>query len=554
MIAFLLDTLLWTGALIALVLLLRRPVARHFGARMAYALWTLPMVRLLLPPVVLPAWMGAGELAGLPAAVPAEALTIPVAHNFGDTVAAAPAAGTMPSPVDFVVPMIAFWLVGAAVFLVRRFSLYFRMRQELLADARPVGDVGAIRIVETPQAEGPVAFGVLDKVVALPVGMIASRDRASRDLAIAHEVAHHRGHDLLVNILVQPLFALHWFNPLGWAGWTALRRDQEAACDARVLDRRSREERARYAGVIANFATLRSQSSRNVLAAPMACPVLGDKSIVHRLRSLTMNDISARRRVVARTLLGTSILALPLTASVSYAAQDPVGAPVAVDAPAESAGPARTIRRVETVRTVGTPPSSLSDEVANEGDRQTFERAERKIGDNGEERVVRRSFSFDAKDFHKMSEFRGWSEEDRAEFERVMREMRETFAENGAFSREIREFGRQMTANRPIRIEMSRALDQARALSAAGTLAAARAMATAPKVVMKCEGDDSPVTSRTDADGSTTMYVCETFGRKMPLGAVRSARATIERDASLSREERTQALRALDEAIAELSN
>ena len=29
---FLFDTLMWTGALIALVLLLRRPVARHFGA------------------------------------------------------------------------------------------------------------------------------------------------------------------------------------------------------------------------------------------------------------------------------------------------------------------------------------------------------------------------------------------------------------------------------------------------------------------------------------------------------------------------------------------
>ncbi len=29
---FLFDTLLWTGALIALVMVLRRPVARHFGA------------------------------------------------------------------------------------------------------------------------------------------------------------------------------------------------------------------------------------------------------------------------------------------------------------------------------------------------------------------------------------------------------------------------------------------------------------------------------------------------------------------------------------------
>ena len=42
---------------VALVLLLRRPVARHLGARAAYALWLLPFLRLLLPPVVLPAWL-----------------------------------------------------------------------------------------------------------------------------------------------------------------------------------------------------------------------------------------------------------------------------------------------------------------------------------------------------------------------------------------------------------------------------------------------------------------------------------------------------------------
>ncbi|MCV0381918.1 MAG: M56 family metallopeptidase [Erythrobacter sp.] len=554
MIAFLLETLVWTGALIALVLVLRRPVARHFGARMAYALWALPMARMLLPPLVLPAWMGASEPASLPAAVPAEDMVVPVTRTLGDAVAAAPAAVAAPSPVDFVVPMVALWLMGAAVFLIRRFSLYFRMRRELLADARPVGEVGDIRIVETAQAEGPVAFGVLDKVVALPVGMIVSRDRVSRDLAIAHEVAHHRGHDLLVNILVQPLFALHWFNPLGWAGWTALRRDQEAACDARVVDRRSREDRARYAGVIADFATARSQSSRHVLAAPMACPVLGDKSIVHRLRSLTMNDISARRRIAARTLLGTSILALPLTASVSYAAQEPVGAPTAVGAPAESAGPARTVRRVETVRTVGTPPSSLADEAANEGDRQTFEHVEREIGDDGEERVVRRSFSFDGKDFPKMAELRGWSAEDRAEFERSMKEMREAFAENGEFSREMRQLARDLGDNGKMRRELRVAVDQARAASASGAFAAAHAMAMAPKVVMECKGNDSPVTSRTDADGSTTLFVCETFGRKVSLGAVRSARAAIERDGDLSREERAEALRSLDEAIAELSN
>ena len=42
---FLLDTLVWTGALIGVALLLRRPVAKYLGAGAAYALWFLPLIR-----------------------------------------------------------------------------------------------------------------------------------------------------------------------------------------------------------------------------------------------------------------------------------------------------------------------------------------------------------------------------------------------------------------------------------------------------------------------------------------------------------------------------
>ena len=80
----------------------------------------------------------------------------------------------------------------------------------------------------------------------------------------------------------QVLLALHWFNPLAWYGWRAMRRDQEAACDARVLAGRDREERVRYAALIAGVATgPRPIAFRGALAAPMACPVLGERSIGH---------------------------------------------------------------------------------------------------------------------------------------------------------------------------------------------------------------------------------------------------------------------------------
>lgn len=321
MTAWLTDTLLYTGLLIALVLLVRRPFSRWFGPQFAYALWALPALRLLLPPIELPADLGPQQVQLSDQAL----LALAMAAD------ASPAAAPAPTPLwERTDLWLALWLASAAIFLAWRIASYLRMRRELLAEARPVGDVGGIRLVETPAVSSPVAFGVRDKVVALPRFFMAMEDRAARDLAIAHELEHHRGHDIAANFAAQPLLALHWFNPLAWMGWRAMRRDQEAACDARVLAGRDREVRAAYAGLIAGFAA----GPRLALAAPMACPIIGEKSIIHRLRSLSMTEVSASRRRLGRGLLAGGALALPLTASVSYAAgaQDSPVQPVAVAA------------------------------------------------------------------------------------------------------------------------------------------------------------------------------------------------------------------------------
>ncbi len=54
MIAWTVQTLIASSILMAIVLMLRAPVSRAFGARAAYALWLLPMLRMILPP--LPGW------------------------------------------------------------------------------------------------------------------------------------------------------------------------------------------------------------------------------------------------------------------------------------------------------------------------------------------------------------------------------------------------------------------------------------------------------------------------------------------------------------------
>ncbi len=548
---FLFDTLVWTGGLIALALLLRRPVSRHLGAGAAYALWFLPLARLVFPPVTLPAWMRPTAVEAMPVVDPVTAgpVSVPAVDTaFSYSQFAEPAA-PMPleSPIDFIVPLVILWLIGAAIFMGRRFWLYGELRRELLEHARPVGEVGNIRLVETPAISGPMAFGVLDKVVALPDGFMVNREGQVRDLAIAHEVAHHRGHDILANMLIQPLFAMHWFNPLGWMGWTAMRRDQEAFCDARVVASRSRDERAAYAAVIADYARRSGPAPRPALAAPMACPVLGDKSIIHRLRSLPMADHSPRRRMAARVAVAAALVALPLTASVYYseAVAAPSAAPQAPATPHSSAASDGTPVVNEDQRSVHV------ERVNNNGavtERRTVrygsrEWTEMTAGEEADHEAALAEHEAALGDREaRLEELAADREERRAQRQERLAEQRDRIAEERDRAGEARQ-------NAGMRI----AVAEARVAGAQARAISREAMASAPRVVNECRGYDTPVKSITDRQGRTTLYVCEEYGDRVALNALKATRSALASDPNLSGRARSEALREIDEEIAGLS-
>lgn len=530
MIGFAMQTLLWTGALIGLVLLVRRPVARYFGATTAYALWFIPLARLLLPPIVLPAWLRPVSTS----VAPADPTVTPGVVDAPVPAMEATAETTMsPSLLpDILAIVLVLWLIGVGVFLVRRFSLYFRMRRDLLAGARPVGEVGRIRIVETPEADGPVAFGVIDKVVALPVGMMASRDRTARDLAIAHELAHHRGHDLLVNFLVQPLFALHWFNPLGWAGWKAMRRDQEAACDARVMGDRPREDRARYAAIIAGFATAAKTAPRHALTAPMACPVLGDKSIVHRLRNLSMSEMSDRRRIAGRLLLASFAMAVPLSASVTYATP---GLKVALP-------PARTIALPSGDAVA---PARLAQDPSP-ADRQTSAEEELRKLDSERDDIVILKVNPSASEGERVPTFRVYSGDERAPTKEEIEELRKHVIEIE---------GLEISAEVKARIaDIQKSLQEMPAMQDRVRIALGDLKSMKPMTFARCEGSDgTSIQEVVGTNGNRFVLRCDTGKGPNARAALLSARRTVERDPQLTDSERATTLRTLDEAMASLA-
>jgi len=317
MIDWLTGTLLATSLLMALVLAVREPVRRQFGPTAAYGLWLLPALRMLMPPLtetverVVPATK-------VPPAVRSATL-LPA----GD-----------PSLIDrlggWPTLALAAWLAGAAIMLVGGILIYRWQRREVLRDGVQLARLGKIRIVSSPAVSGPVAFGIVDRVIALPIDFEDRFDPEERRLAFDHELSHHQSGDLAVSHIAFALLCLQWFNPLAWFSHAALRFDQEAACDARVLDRTNAGNRAAYAQAITKAASGRALLFAGALDRPRT---------LHRRLASMLTSPSSGRRIAGKALIAVAAAAaLPLTASrateyVDIAAPATPATPVVVSGP-----------------------------------------------------------------------------------------------------------------------------------------------------------------------------------------------------------------------------
>ena len=323
MIDWLLGTFVATTALVVLVLLVREPVRRHFGARVAYGLWLIPAARLLMPPLT------ETVERTVPAVTPIQ--------PFVPSVIAEPkllASVTAPEPAlldqfgGLQTMLLVLWLgVGLGLFIARMMA-FRRERATILADAVQLARIGSIRLVRSPQVSGPLAFGIFDRVIAVPANFDRLYAPHERRLALDHELAHHRSGDLVANFFAFVLLCLQWFNPLAWVAHAAFRFDQEAACDARVLDKVKADDRADYGRAIAKAA-----SGRALLFAS----ALDRRNTLHRrLKSMLTNPSSSRRLAGRLTVIAAVAIALPLTATRAIEYVD-IAAPAADEADAPPA-------------------------------------------------------------------------------------------------------------------------------------------------------------------------------------------------------------------------
>lgn len=283
------ETLIATTLLMALVLAIRAPVRRILGAHATYALWLVPALRFVLPPLDL-----------FPVA-PAMDVLAPMRVMIAPAAVAPPAAGAW--------LLIWIWAAGALAFVGWHTLSYRRF----LVRALPLHEHGSVVVAHV---DGPAATGLLRPRILVPADFDTRYDATEQRLALLHERTHVARGDLLVNAAALGMLALHWFNPLAYRAHRAFREDQELSCDALVIGGVDREDRAAYGRAMVKSAW--------GTASPMICPMTRTDNLKRRLSMVKTHRISARR--TAAGMAGAAMLSLgglTLTANGAVAASDP---------------------------------------------------------------------------------------------------------------------------------------------------------------------------------------------------------------------------------------
>ncbi len=320
----LVDLLLRMGLASALaivaVLALRRPLRAAFGANVAYALW------LLVPLALLVAAMPASQMPSVTITTVAPA-----------ALAQATAVGALyGARTDWSFLLLALWAAGccASVLLLALGHRRFVRSLGVLVER------DGLHVAADPGAS-PSLLGWRAPRIIVPADFMTRYSETERQLIIAHERRHAERGDPFANLVAAALQCLLWFNPLLLVAASRFRFDQELACDAAVMFAHPGQTRA-YAQ-----AMLKTQVTSNASLA--TCHWQSIHPLKERIMQLQQSRPTTSRRVAGHLMLallamccvGTSVAARTDTVPATSPSFDVVVKLIMPDGSASPPMPAR---------------------------------------------------------------------------------------------------------------------------------------------------------------------------------------------------------------------
>jgi hypothetical protein len=140
------------------------------------------------------------------------------------------------------------WLFGMAILSVRLFYSGYSLGRLRLLPGMP--DEGAsdllarlrmkmglrqpVRLIVSDRVSEPLTFGLLKAVVVLPLHYVSQVPADQLEMVLAHELAHIRRRDYLVNLCQSVFDAVFFFNPFYRVLSGIVRDEREYCCDDRA--------------------------------------------------------------------------------------------------------------------------------------------------------------------------------------------------------------------------------------------------------------------------------------------------------------------------------
>ncbi len=293
----------------------------------------------------------ASELSQVPIVDIGEALGIasepqePAAAVEHPTIIAEP---TVPSPLLIQVraalrPWLAWivvtWSLGVMVCAMRPLLSWVAIRKLRREGATPVSrelldvlcrvskQIGVTRTVQLLQStvvQVPVVLGYLRPMILLPVCLLSNLPISQLEAIIAHELAHIRRHDFVVNLLQTIIETLFFYHPAAWWLSHRIRIEREHCCDDLVVQLVG--NRVEYGRALVAIEQLRGASGVLALGA-------ADGSMLSRIRRIVAQRENSRvvsqwspLNVLATILVFVAMTGLLCWRGLAQAASEPLAA------------------------------------------------------------------------------------------------------------------------------------------------------------------------------------------------------------------------------------
>ncbi|HEY6194022.1 MAG TPA: M56 family metallopeptidase [Candidatus Eisenbacteria bacterium] len=307
--------LLWQGTLVAalLAVLLQILAGRSAGVRYVVSCVALSLIVVL--GIASAARSYHVATAAAPAIQPASPAA-PIAHPAKLSLVRLPAPDRLRAiagSANRALPaIVAVWLAGVALFSIRLVLAWLRTRllttrhaerareQWQLATRRLSEALGvrqAVRVLESARVEVPAVIGLLKPAILLPASILAGLSPAQLDMILAHELAHIRRHDFLVNLLQAVVETLLFYHPAVWWISRQVRIERENCCDDLAVSVCG--NRLQYARALLRLEELRA-------AVPTLAVSANGGSLFARVRRIAVGS----RLIQRRALRGTVALAM----------------------------------------------------------------------------------------------------------------------------------------------------------------------------------------------------------------------------------------------------